>query len=181
MTAGLIGVSHSLGFLPAYGLRVAGGLQVLLDLTEASPVARGVWAGACILLIILGLFLFVAALTLPRRRLASDRVVLSGEQGEGAFGGGRVTMSKRGLRALVAHEVSRDPSVREAAPHLDLGPQGWRVACGLSLLPEASTPEVTKRLTDRVTEALARHTGLPVETVTFDVQLRSLTPERRVH
>ena len=85
------------------------------------------------------------------------------------------------LRALVAHAAERDPAVREADPVIRLRKQGWMLACRLSVVPDASIPEVTARVKSALAETLEGHTGLPVVRTDLDVQVFSLDARTRVH
>ena len=85
------------------------------------------------------------------------------------------------LHALVAHEAERDPAVREADPVLRLKKDGWTLACRLSVVPDASIPDVTARVKSTLSDALERHTGLPVVRTDLDVQVFSLDARTRVH
>jgi hypothetical protein len=87
----------------------------------------------------------------------------------------------KSLHALVAHEAERDPSVREADPVLHLKKAGWVVVCRLSVVPDASIPDVTARVKSALSDALSSHTGLPVVRTDLDVQVFSLDARTRVH
>lgn len=180
---GLAVLAHALDAIGPWGLLGGGGeLALRLDLTELPLRVRWVWAGAGLGLTLLGLgfaWLALARSTAERERTA--RVTLSGASRNGMYGSGAVTVGMESLHALVAHTAERDRAVREADPVLKLRKGGWRLACRLSVVPDASIPEVTARVKAALADTLEAHTGLPVVRTDLDVQVFSLDARTRVH
>ena len=183
LAAGVVLLAHALDALPPVTLLGGGGeLGLGLDLTALPMRTRWVWAAAGLGLTLLGLgFAWLAAARSSASREKSSRVTLSGASRNGLYGSGAVTVGMESLHALVAHEAERDPAVREADPVLRLKKQGWQVACRLSVVPDASIPGVTARVKSALSDALERHTGLPVVRTDLDVQVFSLDARTRVH
>lgn len=183
LASGVVILAHALDALPPITLRGGGGQLALgLDLTALPMRARWLWAAAGLGLTVLGLgFAWLSMARSTASREKSARVTLSGASRNGLYGSGAVTVGVKSLHALVAHEAERDPAVREADPVLRLKKQGWQVACRLSVVPDASIPEVTARVKSTLSDALERHTGLPVVRTDLDVQVFSLDARTRVH
>ncbi len=162
--------------------RGGGELALRLDLTELPLRTRWLWAALGLGLTLLGLaFAWLAAARSTASRERSARVTLSGASRNGMYGSGAVTVGMESLHALVAHAAERDPAVREADPVLRLRKGGWVLACRLSVVPDASIPDLTARVKASLAQALERHTGLPVVRTDLDVQVFSLDARIRVH
>ncbi|WP_412061030.1 hypothetical protein [Rubrivirga sp. IMCC45206] len=176
-------LAHALDATGPIALLGGGGeLAVRLDLTALALRTRWLWAGAGLLLALLGLaFAWLASARSTAARERSARVTLSGASRNGLYGSGAVTVGMESLHALVAHAAEQDPAVREADPVLRLKKGGWQLACRLSVVPDASIPELTARVKAALTAALERHTGLPVVRTDLDVQVFSLDARARVH
>ena len=176
-------VAHALDATGPVGLVFGGGgLATRLDLTALPLRTRWAWAAVGLGLVALGLgaaWLAVARSTASRER--ARRVRLSGAAGRGMYQSGEVTVGMESLHALVSHTAERDPAVREASPALRLGKKGWRLACRLSVVPDAEIPAVVARLKPALAQALERHTGLPVVRTDLDVQVFALDGRARVH
>ena len=176
-------IAHALDATGPVGVVFGGGgLATRLDLTDLPLRTRWVWAAVGLGLVVLGLaaaWLAVARTEESRER--SHRVRLSGAAGSGMYQSGEVTVGMDSLYALVAHTAERDPAVREASPALRLGKKGWRLACRLSVVPDAEIPAVVSRLKPALAHALERHTGLPVVRTDLDVQVLALDGRTRVH
>ena len=183
LVAGVTVLAHALDALaPVTVMGGDGELALGLDLTALPLRARYLWALAGLLVAVLGLgFAWLAAARSAVSRERSSRVRLSGASRNGMYRSGEVTVGMESLHALVAHEAERDPAVREADPVLRLKKGGWDVACRLSVVPDASIPDVTARVQSAVSGALERHTGLPVVRTGLDVQVFSLDARARVH
>lgn len=183
LTSGVVVLAHALDAVPPVGLLGGGGeLSLRLDLSALTLRARWLWAAAGLGLVLLGLgFAWLAGARSTAARERASRVRLSGASRNGVYGSGSVTVGMESLHALVAHEAERDPAVREADPVLRLKKGGWDLACRLSVVPDASIPELTARVKSAVTGALERHTGLPVVRTDLDVQVFSLDARARVH
>lgn len=176
---------HAVGAAPPlyYSAPQSGPLQeralVLGFNLGGQPTFIGVrWIIGSVVGALLGLGLL--ALALARRRGVGRQVVLRGHDQERAYGGGRLTVSMRSVRALVALEAERVEGVREAHPRLRLKRKGWQVDCDLALAPSASLPEVARTLKPRLQEALEHHTGLPVARVNIESRLGLKDAHRRI-
>ena len=176
-------LAHALDATGPITLLGGGGeLSARLDLTALPLRTRWVWAAAGMLLLVLGLvFVWLALARSAASRERSARVTLSGSSRNGMYGSGAVTVAMESLHALVAHAAERDPAVREADPVIRLRKRGWVLGCRLSVVPDASIPEVTARVKSALAGALEGHTGLPVVRTDLDVQVFSLDARTRVH
>lgn len=176
---------HALGLVPAFFYSVPSGvpveertLAVGMDLSR-EPWHIGIrWIAGGLVGVLVGIG--CVALAAARPRGEGRQVVLRGHDDALGYGGGRLTVSMRGLRALVVREAERVEGVREAAPRLRLRRQGWHVDCDVALAPSASLPQVAQQLKPRLQEALEHHTGLPVERVDISARLGLNDAHRRV-
>ena len=160
----------------------SGELALRLDLTALPMRMRWLWAGIGLGVTLVGLgFAWLTSARSTASKERSARVTLSGSSRSGLYGSGSVTVGMESLHALVAHAAERDPAVREADPVIRLRKQGWMLACRLSVVPDASIPEVTARVKSALAETLEGHTGLPVVRTDLDVQVFSLDARTRVH
>ncbi len=165
-------------------IRIVGGDQVAfgLNLTTLSMRLRWLWALGGALACLLGLFfVWLALAQTEHARDRSSRVRLSGASRTGLYGSGEVTVGMDSLHALIVHTAERDPSVRAAGAQLALGKSGWTITCRLSVVPDASIPDIVKRVKADVTRTLEHHTGLPVVRTDLDVSGLSLDARTRVH
>ena len=179
---GFVVLAHSLGAMGP--VRLAGGNQVAfgLDLTTLSLRLRWLWALGGAMACLFGLFfVWLALAQTDQARERSSRVRLSGASRTGLYGSGEVTVGMDSLHALVVHTAERDPSVREAQCKLQLAKGGWAMTCRLSVVPDASIPDVVKRVKADVTRTLEHHTGLPVVRTDLNVAGFSLDARTRVH
>ena len=181
--AGAVLLAHALDAVaPFRALGGGGGLALELDLTAYPLRARWAWAAVGLGVLLAGLALvWLAVVRSTEARERAARVRLSGGSGNGLYRSGEVTVGMGSLHALVAHVAEQDPAVREAAPRLRLGRKGWQIGCRLSVVPDASIPDVVARLKGEIGAALERHTGLPVVRTDLDVQVFSLDARTRVH
>lgn len=184
LAVGLTTLAHALDATGPIGLRSVGGGNLLLrlDLTPLPLRVRWVWAALGLGTTVLGLgFAWLAVVRSTDARERSARVTLSGASRNGMYGSGRVTVGMESLHALVAHAAERDPAVREADPVLKLRKGGWTLRCRLSVVPDASIPDLTARVKASLADTLEAHTGLPVVRTDLDVQVFSLDARARVH
>ncbi len=165
-------------------IRWTGGdqLEFGLDLTTLSMRMRWLWGLGGAVACLFGLFFFSLAIAKTEQaRDRSSRVRLSGASRTGLYGSGEVTVGLDSLHALIVHTAERDPSVREARCKLTMSKAGWILACHLSVVPDASIPDVAKRVKADVMRTLEHHTGLPVVRADLDVAGFSLDARTRVH
>ena len=182
LVAGLAVLAHSLDATGPLRAALGGGLAAELDLTGLPLRSRWVWAAGALALALTGFLVSVLALSpTTEQREQSKRVRLTGHKQTGLYGSGEVTVSIRSVYALVVHTAERDPAVREADPRLRLRRSGWHLTCRVVVTPDAELPAVAARLKTLLSDALERHTGLPVVRTDLDMRLFSLDAHRRVH
>lgn len=93
---------------------------------------------------------------------------------------GEITMTRESVRDIVNWEAGQVDGVMEAQSRVFDGPDGLRINCRVSLAPQASVPDATAALQDRIKSAVEHHVGRHVSQVLVDTQLAPLTARARV-
>jgi uncharacterized alkaline shock family protein YloU len=135
-----------------------------LRLAEMAGAARGRAILIATLAVTAALALLLVELW-PRRR---ERRLLLERSGQGA-----VTVALDGVRDLAARAAAGIAGVSEARAQVRHDAKGLRIRCRVVVSPDASVPELTRALQERVKGAVEHHLGQPVAEVS--VEARSAT------
>lgn len=176
LVAAAVGIGASMfGLVPEAALRL-GNHQLAVGLREASVLRRGLWGMGSVVAVLVAFML----LRLAVRRPSRDRILLTRNKLGRPFGGGEVSVSRRGLCSIAAYTAQKHHGVFDALTDVRLSRRGWRVDLRVVLAPHAALPEVVAGLKTELHDAMYHHTGLPVDRLRIFAQLDPLSRSRRV-
>ena len=167
---------NALGLAPTAHFRAAG-YRVVLGVGDGQFADRAIYLGVALGVFLLGLLLMRLAVHNPAR----DKIVLTRTKIGRALGGGEVAISRRGLRAIAAHNAQKTKGVYEAFTDVSLHRRGWHVDLRIVLAPHAALPDVLSDMKTALYESLYHHTGLPVHKLRVYAQMDPLSKQRRVY
>lgn len=180
MVLGAYALLVGLGWFDGGQLALSSG-QLLLKWTNPTFETRALW-----IFISLGVLLFGMSglwlVLLPTRARKPQAYMIHKTPGLADYGGSSVSLSARGLHALMAYVLMRVPGVHEASPTLKLTKKGWVVRCRLFVWGEAELPALITQAKQQLQGALEQHTGIPVVRIDIDADYHSWQHEggRRV-
>lgn len=177
-TAAIVAILNLLGVVPSLELH-SNGVAFGLDLYSLAHESRMRWLAALSMTTGVSLLLVVAAVTRTRSR-SPQAFTLKDSEVPGAYSHARVTLSRRGVLALVAHIAQSVPGVYDAVSTVSLGKDGWEIDCKISVWGDARLPELIPQLRERIKGQLLHHTGIHVENLSLHTQYEALThsPQR---
>ncbi len=171
MTVSLIVLAASFGWLSPDRLPVGYWLQEGLGLAtgsmrpERAPV-QWIALGTLLLSIVLFWLEWRSARTWHRPIVVSSTP------------SGDVTLSREGIKHLVEHVATHTEGVLEATARVR-GSSQLYVDCRARITPESNAPSVAKVLRETLKEAVERHVGCPVASVSVHTQLDPFVSGRR--
>lgn len=171
MAVGAYALLVGLGWFDGGQLALSSGL-VRLSWSAPSFEARAAWCAISALIFVAGGLLMMLGL-LPQARPLPKRYMIHKTPGLADYGGSAVTLSARGLAALMSYVLTRVPGVHEAEPQIKLTRQGWVVRCRLYVWAESKLPELVEQVRGQLKAALEGHTGIPVVRIDVDADYHS--------
>jgi hypothetical protein len=162
--AGAIAVVWQRAAPPALAWR---GFELDLALVGTWP-----WTAVGVAVTVLGASLVMLAL-LPTRERATARMELPGIDGAGHLA---VRVSQATLGSLVRHEASKVEGVRSVEPMVALSPEGWSLACRVTMWRDRPMRDLAEELDRRLRHAMFEHTGVQVAQCEVDLDFG---PDRR--
>ncbi|MFN3653638.1 MAG: hypothetical protein ACK47B_29005 [Armatimonadota bacterium] len=167
--AGAFVVAATSGWIGDAELKSAPLLRPLAMSLASLPGMTLFWtAGGGIASVLAGLVLLAAEVRPPRR--PRDLVLCSGPDGS-------VRLSVAGLRRLAEHVTGQVPGVMGVVAEARPEGSGVGFRCRVDVAPEASIPEVTQQIRERLDAAVRHHSGHPVASLRLDVQTHLDTAE----
>jgi hypothetical protein len=121
--------------------------------------------------------LLLAALAVwPTRRARSYAIALPSDIADDGL---VVRVTPATLTKLIRFEARHVNGVRDIVPDIHVDAAGWRVHCDLVVWRGASMRDVSESVTQRIRDALHRHTGINTSNLEIDVSLGH-EPDARV-
>lgn len=160
-----------LGWFDGGELALSSG-QLLLKWTNPTFETRALWIFISLGVLLVGM-LGLWLVLLPTRARKPAAYMIHKTPGLADYGGSSVSLSARGLQALMAYVLMRVPGVHEALPTLKLTKKGWVVRCRLYVWVEAELPELIAQAKQQLQGALEQHTGIPVVRIDVDADYHS--------
>ncbi|CAN0533373.1 unnamed protein product, partial [Laminaria digitata] len=169
---GSIVAASALGFLPALEMGSLG-VSFSLDLLALEHAVRMQWLAGGVASVLAGVILLAVTIrhALPSREAL---FVLRATRGDGATGATRVTLSHRGLTALITHMAESTEGVHDAHPTVSHTRQGWRVMCRVGVWGSVEIPEVSNNLQRVIQDGLRAHTGIEVANLEIRTQYEAV-------
>lgn len=160
--ASILGFAAGLWATPTL---ILGGVELQLGTMETH-----FWTPAGLVLLLAGLLVFVVALW-PTGRVASYGITLPSSIDQDGL---VVRVTPATLKKLIQFEARQVNGVRAIQPAITSEDAGWRVHCHLVVWRGRSMRDVSEEVTERIRDALHRHTGVNLSNLELDV---SLAPE----
>ncbi len=177
LSAGGALVLAALGFVPELDVKWSG-LELKLNLLSLAYEHRMKWLGAGALAFLLGTGAIV--ISLARMFPAKPRdFILKSSVHHGAAQTAQVTLSRRGMTALVAYIVESITGVYDAKPSITLNKKGWHIDCMIAVWGSANLPEVIAQVEEKLQHEVSRHTGIHVQHIDLHAQYEALTHAER--
>lgn len=142
---------------------------------DLSALQRRTWLPISSAATALGLFGAILSVWPRTSRRASTIRLPSSLYADGL----NIHVSRSTLVSLIRFEARRVEGVRGITPTVTDSDDGWRVHCDLVVWRGLSMREVSEQVTERIREALHRHTGVNLSTLEIDVSLAA-EPTARV-
>ncbi|MCU1276364.1 MAG: hypothetical protein JWO48_3795 [Bryobacterales bacterium] len=144
----------------------------LLALVRQSDPAVRIWTVvACSVIVVVGLLLLFLELRPDPRR--GKWLVLKQD------GSGQVTVSLSGVEDLVRREAICVPGVVDVSSRVSEAQDGLHILGRVAVAPDASIPDLSSALQERIKDVVEHHLGLSVTEVQVDVQLARLDLRRK--
>lgn len=167
----------ALGFMPDLDMKWFG-LEVKLALLTLDYEQRMKWLGGGALAFLIGVVAIIVSIAriAPRR---DNNFVLKSSIHRGASQGAHVTLSRRGVTALVAYMVETVVGVYDAKPVVELKKEGWHIDCKIAVWGSAALPQVITQIEEKIQHDLLFHTGIAVSHLDVHAQYEALTHAER--
>lgn len=177
LVAGGVLVLTALGFMPDLDMKWFG-FELKLALLQLDYEHRMKWLAGGVVAFIIGMLSIVVSIS----RMAPARekeFVLKSSIHQGSAKHARVTLSRRGVTALVAYLIESIAGVYDAKPVVKLSKKGWHVDSKIAVWGSSQLPEVIAQIEEKLHKELTHHTGITIHHLDLHAQYEALTHAER--
>ncbi len=176
VTGGIL-VLTALGFMPDLDVKWLG-FELKLALLQLDYEHRMKWLAGGAVAFLVGVLSIVVSVS--RMTPAKEKeFILKSSIHQGSAQHARVTLSRRGVTALVAYLIESIAGVYDAQPVVELSKKGWHVDSKIAVWGSSKLPEVIAQIEEKLHKELSHHTGINIHHIDLHAQYEALTHAER--